>query len=191
MSPDSLPLPLIDIILLCVVLISTLLGAIKGFAGVVISLGGWALALFLGSRYAAHIAEQLPAALNPPSLRLGAAFAIIFALVLMVSVMTAKLSASAIKGLGLGPSDRFFGFLFGLARGGLIVVAFVLLAGMTPVINDPWWGESRVIAVAEPASAWLLERLPPLPIPELGPEVGPDALESAESKGGSEREIKL
>lgn len=165
MNVDSLPLPAVDMILLGILLVSSLMGLIKGFAGVVVSLGSWFLALFLASNFASYVSVYLPQELQPASLRLGAGFAAIFALVLMTGSLLGRFLVTTIRSLGLGPSDHFFGLLLGFARGVIIVLAFVLLAGMTPLRQDAWWSESQVIRIAEPLSAWLMERLPGLAIP--------------------------
>ena len=61
---------------------------------------------------------------------------------------------------GLTGSDRFLGLIFGIARGALVVAILVLLAGLTPFPEDPWWNESSLLEWFQPLALWLREYIP-------------------------------
>ena len=61
---------------------------------------------------------------------------------------------------GLTGMDRFAGFLFGIARGMVVMAVLVLLAGLTPLPQDPWWVESSLIGPFQELSVWLREQIP-------------------------------
>ena len=61
---------------------------------------------------------------------------------------------------GLSGTDRLVGGFFGAARGLAMVVAFLLVAGFTPLPADPWWKESSVIQRLMPMVVWAQSFLP-------------------------------
>jgi membrane protein required for colicin V production len=50
--------------------------------------------------------------------------------------------------------------LFGLARGMLVVAVLVLLGGLTPLPEDPWWQESKLIPPFQALAIWLRDHIP-------------------------------
>src|SRR5690349_2368320 len=51
----------------------------------------------------------------------------------------------AVRAAGLGFVDRFLGSIFGLIRGVLLMVAFVFVAGLTPLPRMPWWQSAALV----------------------------------------------
>ena len=74
----------------------------------------------------------------------------------MVGALVNMLIAQVVKKTGLSGADRIFGVAFGTLRGGLIIIVFVVIGGMTPLPEADWWqigraswrerGEGRVVA---------------------------------------------
>jgi membrane protein required for colicin V production len=66
-----------------------------------------------------------------------------------------------IRKSGLGFVDRFLGGIFGAARGMVVVLAFVLIAGLTALPRQDWWQNAALApalaAAAMAASPWLPE----------------------------------
>ena len=60
----------------------------------------------------------------------------------MVTSLLGLLISKIVKAAGLGGVDRSLGALFGAARGVLIVLAAVLLAGLTGAPRQAFWKES-------------------------------------------------
>ena len=55
-----------------------------------------------------------------------------------------------VQSIGLGFFDRLIGFIFGIARGALIVVALVITAPyLIDVENEQWWLTSSLIPYFE------------------------------------------
>jgi membrane protein required for colicin V production len=46
---------------------------------------------------------------------------------------------------GLSGTDQLFGMVFGLIRGGMVVIILVSLLSISPVSQDIWWRESQLI----------------------------------------------
>jgi membrane protein required for colicin V production len=67
---------------------------------------------------------------------------------------------AVIKAAGLTLADRGLGGLFGFARGVVIVLAAVLLCGMTAVPQQPFWKNALLSPLAESAAMTVIPLLP-------------------------------
>lgn len=74
--------------------------------------------------------------------------------------MLSYLVSQVITMTGLTGTDRFAGFIFGIARGVVVMSVLVLLAGLTPLPQDPWWAESTLIGPFQELSVWLRAQIP-------------------------------
>ena len=88
------------------------------------------------------------------------AFVAVFIGCLVLGALIAWPLASVIHKAGLGFVDRFLGAIFGVARGVVLVTAFVLVAGLTTLPRLDWWQNS---ALAPPLAVAALSLKPWLP----------------------------
>ena len=68
-----------------------------------------------------------------------AAFVLIVVVVLLVGALLGWLLSRLVRAVGLGFVDRTLGAVLGVARGLLIVVIGVLIAGLTTFPQQDWW----------------------------------------------------
>ncbi len=162
-GPDQpMPITLLDIIVLAVMLLSGLLAMIRGFMREILSIAAWGAAA-LTTLYAYQ--KLLPTAktyFNNDTVAAIAVVAGVFILTLIVvSIITVRIS-DMILDSRIGALDRTLGFLFGLARGLLImVVAFLFFAWLVPDKQQPEWvrnAKSRVML--QGTGDWLMALLP-------------------------------
>ena len=133
-----MPITLLDIILIGVMLISALLAMIRGFMREVLSIAAWAIAAVV-TLYA--YTKLLPLAktyfnndMVAYAVVIGGTF---LGTLLVVSVITVRFSDMVLDSR-VGALDRTLGFLFGLARGLIIVVvAFLFFAWLVPDAASP------------------------------------------------------
>ncbi len=152
-----------DYTILTVVGISMLLGVMRGLVREALNLLAWVAAFWVANAYTADIARMLPQAIPSESLRFLAAFVMLFlGALLLMSLVTITL-AELVKSLGLGSYDKGLGAVFGLARGMLIVLTLVLLAGMTGLPHQGFWRNAMfsapLEALAVSVEPWLPEEL--------------------------------
>ena len=158
----SMPITLLDIILLLVMLVSGLLAMIRGFMREILSIGSWGVAalvtlysyprvLPLAKQYFAS--NSVAAAVSAGGIFLGT--------LLIVSIITARLSDMVLDSR-VGALDRTLGFLFGLARGlVIVVVAFLFFAWLVPDRSQPEWVRSaKSKLVLQNTGQWLMSMLP-------------------------------
>jgi membrane protein required for colicin V production len=157
-----MPITLLDIVLIVVMLISGLLAMVRGFMREVLSIIAWVLAA--GATLYSY-AKLLPLAKQYFNNDIVATVAVIggvfLVTLLVVSVLTVRLSDMVLDSR-VGALDRTLGFLFGLARGlVIVVVAFIFFTWLVPDRSQPEWvksAKSRVVLTG--TGQWLMSMLP-------------------------------
>jgi membrane protein required for colicin V production len=151
---------LFDIAVLVVVGLSVLLSVIRGLVREVLALSAWVVAFLAANVLSGQAARWMPEAIASEELRLLAAFLAIFVIVLLAVSTLALMASRLVKSAGLGLEDRLLGVVFGLARGLLVVMVVVLLAGLTTLPRQPVW---RNAILSDPLEAFALDMKPWLP----------------------------
>jgi len=128
-----------DYAVLTILGFSVLLSVIRGLVREVLALLAWVAAFVAASLFGGKLAALLPPEIPSEQLRLLGAFIGIFFVVLLVMGLLAVLISRLVKSAGLSVEDRILGGLFGFARGLVIVMVLVLLAGMTALPKNPEW----------------------------------------------------
>jgi membrane protein required for colicin V production len=154
----------LDIFLIVVMLISGLLAMVRGFMREVLSIVAWvaaaAAAFYLFPRLLPY-ATQYFGGWNEwvvKGLVVGGAF---LATLIIVSIFTVRLSDKILDSR-IGALDRSLGFLFGLARGLIIVVvAFIFFDWLVPQKSQPEAiKNARSRVVLQGTGDWLKSLLP-------------------------------
>lgn len=117
-----------------VVVVSALLAYARGIVRETMAIAGWivaAIAAFALAPVAEPLVREIPVLGDflgdSCELSVVAAFALVFALALLVVSLFTPLLSGAIRDSALGPVDQILGFLFGVARG-VLLVAVALVA---------------------------------------------------------------
>src|SRR5262245_24779278 len=157
-----MPITLRDIILIGVMLISALLAMIRGFMREVLSIASWVIAavatLYSFTKVLPNAKSYFNNDIVATAVVLGGTF---LGTLLIVSIITVRFSDMVLDSR-VGALDRTMGFLFGLARGlVIVVVAFLFFAWLVPDRSQPEWirsAKSRV--VLQGTGDWLMSMLP-------------------------------
>jgi membrane protein required for colicin V production len=157
-----MPITLLDIALIVVMLISALLAMVRGFMREILSIIAWILAA-VATLYA--YSKLLPLAKQYFNNDIVAAVIVIggvfLVTLLVVSIVTVRISDMVLDSR-VGALDRTLGFLFGLARGlVIVVVAFMFFNWLVPDKSQPEWvkaAKSRVVLAG--TGQWLMSMLP-------------------------------
>lgn len=150
----------LDWILLAVIVLSMLIGLVRGFMREVISLAGWIGGIWLAFKFAHSVGVLLPFAEDWPAARTAVAAALIVVACVFAAALAGWVVREFVKAARLSAADRTLGGLFGLARGALIIGLLVFLVRDTAIYRDPLWRESLVLPPIEAALAFALRRLP-------------------------------
>jgi len=158
-----MPVTWLDLLLLGVMLISGLLAMIRGFMREILSIGAWAIAAVATVILFPKLLPIAQANISSDIVAKGAVIGGVFLVTLLiVSAITVRIS-DMILDSRIGALDRTLGFLFGLARGlVIVVVAFLFFTWLVPSNKLPEGvrnAKSRV--VLENTGEWLQALLPP------------------------------
>lgn len=148
-----------DYAVLCVLGLSLVVGLLRGLVREIVTLGGWIAAFLLAIAFSGRLAGLMPDSLGPLLAQL-LAFGAIFAGVLIFAGLLGLALALVARSAGLGIPDRILGGAFGTARGLLIVLAAVLVAGLTPLPREPFWRDAVLSGPFETAVVALRPFLP-------------------------------
>ncbi len=142
-----------DIIILAVIVLSCLFGLWRGLIREVFSLVTWVAALIIARMYSSTLAPLLNGVFDGETTRYVAAFTLIFVVTIIVGALVTHLVSKILTLAGLKFTDRLLGGVFGVARGGIIVMLFIfVLSGL--FANSVAWQESRLI----PYGVLMIER---------------------------------
>lgn len=150
-----------DFAVMAILAVSLLFGLWRGLVYEVLSLAGWPVAFVLSKLFAGNVAPMMPG--TQETMRITLAYAVVFVAALIVWGVLAWLLSRLVKAVGLGWLDRVLGGLFGVLRGGLVMLALVWLAGMTAVPEQPFWRDAQMSKTAEDAAlltkVWLPDNI--------------------------------
>ena len=133
-----------DYVVIAIVGLSILLSVIRGLVREVLALLAWVIAFIAANFLAGPLASVLPGAVSNAEVRLLIGFSVAFVVVLFSMSVLAMFASKLVKNAGLGVEDRMLGGVFGLARGMLVVMVLVLLAGLTSLPKQPLWREAML-----------------------------------------------
>lgn len=120
---------IVDGIVLIILVLSAVLAYSRGLLRELLSIAGWVIAAICGFIFAPAIeplVREIPVLRDiigsTCELSMLAAFAAIFAVALIIVSLFTPLLSGAVQNSAIGPIDQGLGFLFGVARGVLLVV---------------------------------------------------------------------
>jgi membrane protein required for colicin V production len=152
----------LDLFLIAVMLISGLLAMVRGLIREVLSIAGWGAAAIAGlyafSKLLPITKQYISNDYVAAGVTIGGAF---FLTLIVVSIITVKISDTVLDSR-IGALDRTLGFLFGLARGLIIVVvAFIFFDWLVPAKSQPEMvRNARSRIVLQNTGEWLKGLLP-------------------------------
>ena len=149
-----------DYAVIAIVLLSALVGWWRGFMYELFSLIGWIAAYIVARTYSEQALPFVPLAVGAENIRSAAAFAALFIVTLIVSALFAWFLARLAKFAGLSGMDGKFGAIFGMLRGGLVVIALVWLGGLTDLPQLPFWQNALSSKPLQQAARYAKDYLP-------------------------------
>jgi membrane protein required for colicin V production len=164
-----MPFTLLDGILIFVMLISAVLAMIRGFTREVFSIGSWVAAAAVTYFFWEDVLPYTQSYIEDRTVSLGVTIAgLFFITLLVVSLITMRISDFVLDSKA-GPLDRTMGFLFGAARGLILVVIAVLFLNffIAPDRQPEWIAASKSKPWLDDLGSDLMNRLPDDPEAEI------------------------
>src|SRR6185312_13435724 len=186
-----MPITLLDGILVGFTLVSAMLAMVRGFSREVLSVVSWAAAAAAAFFYYKPVLPYVQPYIDNDKIAMAAAAGIVFIIALIVvTVITMKL-ADWIIDSRVGALDRTLGFLYGAARGILVVAVALMFFNWLAGDKAPAWidqakskpllesiGAKIESLLPEDPENSILKRLNPeaaAPQPDAGTPPAPDA----------------
>lgn len=130
-----------DWLALAIVALSALLGLKRGLVREAVSVAAWVAAFLLSSRLAPWLSPRLPG-LSEGGLRDGVAMVLAFIAIMIAAMLISSVLGGLVKAAGLSVEDRVLGTVFGLLRGGVLLILLVLVSGLTALPQTEVWQAS-------------------------------------------------
>ncbi len=142
----SIDLGWVDIGLAAFLLLSVLIGLVRGFVFELLSLVGWFAAWFAGFWLTPMFVGYLHFGETGSRLNYGVTFACVFLVALVVWSLGARLVRAMIRATPLSAIDRLLGAGFGFARGLVVLLVAATVIGITPWGQSTAWQRSQGVA---------------------------------------------
>ena len=159
---------IVDAVVAGVLLVSGILAYSRGFVREALSIAGWIAAVIVAFLFAARVeplVREIPVLgeflAESCELSVVAAFAVVFALALVVISLITPMFSGFVQRSALGGIDQGLGFLFGVLRGALLVAVGFLIYDRV-IVGDtvPMVDESRSAAIFASLTESLEQNLP-------------------------------
>jgi membrane protein required for colicin V production len=132
----------LDLSLVGVMVISMIIGVVRGLVFEMLSAIGWIAAYFAAQWLAPSLVSYIPAAVSGPGLRHGVAFVATFIVVLLIWSLVSRVLRMWVRGSPMSRTDRMLGAAFGLARGVVLLLAVATVIRLTPLSESVAWRQS-------------------------------------------------
>jgi membrane protein required for colicin V production len=183
-----MPITLLDGILVGFTLVSAMLAMVRGFSREVLSIASWVAAAVAAYLFYPAVLPYVAPYIDNEKLAMGAAAGIVFIVALIVVTIITMKIADFIIDSRVGALDRTLGFLYGAARGVLVVAVGLLFFNWLVGANPPAWiAEAKSKPLLESVGTKLESFLPDDPEnsllkrlqPETTPQPGSEPSETA------------
>jgi membrane protein required for colicin V production len=159
-----MPFQLLDLILIGIMLISGLLALMRGFTREVLSLLAWGIAAVaaLGAVLSPELNQLAGQYLQPEIVAKIALGGGVFLIVLIIMSLISVRIADWVLDSAAGAFDRSMGFVYGLARGLLLVaIAYLFYVWLVPEQKqEEWVKNARLLPVVKEVSTVVISFLP-------------------------------
>jgi len=150
----------IDFVIIGIITISFIRGFLRGFRIEAFTLLFWLLATAIGFAFCHDFSVYFDAIFKLPKAKAAAAFVSLLFITLIVGIIIRLLLGATIKKPQLFFIDRLAGMIMGQINGMIVVVIFILLAGLTNLPKELWWTQSTVLLPFQLSAIWLQDKIP-------------------------------
>jgi membrane protein required for colicin V production len=179
-----MPFSWLDVILIVIMLVSGFLAMVRGFTREVLSIFSWAVAavaaLYLTTKnYWSSVEAYFP---SPAIAQVAFAVGVFLITLIIVSFITFRISDRVLDSR-VGALDRTLGFIFGLARGFLLVAIVFILFSALARDQPAWITEARSYPILKQTQVAIESLMPPNPEQYLPGSLKPE--ETPEGEGAA------
>ena len=151
---------IIDIVIIGLMLISTLIGLIRGFTRELMSITGWIISIYLAMNFHKPVGAYFSKFVNNEAASDLIGGGAIFIVSLFVFSMIGFFVSRAVAASKVRGTDRTLGAALGIVRGVLIIGFIIVIASIFNVENRDAWKNSKLVGYFEPIAATINSILP-------------------------------
>lgn len=148
-------MPVIDIIIAAAVLISIVVGFIRGFIKEAMSIASLLIAIWAALYFGPAVGDVSESWLTSEELQMWFGRVLVFAIILSLGGLLGWGISKIVRLSALSGIDRLLGCVFGVLRGVLLLAIFIIGGQFAGFDNDDWWLQSRLIPHFEVVADWI------------------------------------
>lgn len=138
-----------DYLVIAGIVISAVVGALRGFLREAVAVVTWVIALFIAWHFSDLIEPHLGGLLAGSNVRVWAARTIIVVLILLLGTGIGAALSHFVRVSIFSGTDRFLGVLFGALRGLVLFGVLIILGQLLRLEQERWWHQSELIPYGE------------------------------------------
>jgi len=138
-----------DYLVIAGIVISAVVGALRGFLREAVAFATWLIALFFAWHFSDLIEPHLGGLLAGSNVRIWAARTIIVVLILLLGTGIGAALSHFVRVSIFSSTDRFLGVLFGALRGLVLLGVLVILGQLLRLEDERWWRHSVLVPYGE------------------------------------------
>ena len=138
-----------DYLVIFGIVISAVVGALRGFLREAVAVITWVIALFIAWHFSDLVEPHLGGLLAGSNVRVWAARTIIVVLILLLGTGIGAALSHFVRVSVFSGMDRFLGVLFGALRGLVLFGVLVILGQLLRLEDERWWRQSELIPYGE------------------------------------------
>jgi membrane protein required for colicin V production len=139
----------IDILLVAIIVVSCLIGVMRGLIRELISIITWVVGLWCAWRFAYLVEPELGGVLADRPASLWVARSLILIGILVVGGIVGAVVGYLIRHSALSWLDRFLGVFFGLLRGLVLVGLAAIIGSVFKLTSGPAWHDAHLAPYAD------------------------------------------
>ncbi len=143
-----------DLIFIIIILISAIIGLLRGGVVEIFNLSTWLLAFFINRAFGNKITMHLPKMLNNiifnTLLHNIISYFIVLILIAIIGTILKKLIHRMVDKIGLNGVDHAFGMVFGMVRGVIISSILIMLINVLAIDSNKIWQQSKIYVYIKP-----------------------------------------
>jgi membrane protein required for colicin V production len=175
-----MPITLLDGILVGFTLVSAMLAMVRGLSREVLSIASWVAAAAAAYFFYPMVLPYAQRYIDNDQIALAASAGAVFVVALIIVTLITMKIADLIIDSRIGALDRTLGFLYGAARGVIVVAVALLFFNWLVGSNPPAWvAQAKSRPFLEDIGAWIESLLPADPensiLKQIVPEGEPPA----------------
>ncbi len=148
-------MPFIDLLIAAAIIVSVVVGYVRGFIKEAISITTLLVAIWAAMYFGPSVGEISDSWLDSAETQVWFGRILVFAIILAIGGLLGLGLSKLVRLSVMSGADRLFGSVFGIGRGVLLVALFIIGGQFSGFSHDHWWQRSNLIPYLEVVADWI------------------------------------